>query len=68
MERNYVFFGLAANGKYERIAKSLSFPFLEPRDFDRFIKLRGTLEENELVGAFLDLAREVRQNVSLTGD
>jgi Uma2 family endonuclease len=51
------FFRLAANGKYERIAKSLSFPFLEPRDFDRFIELRGTLEENELVGAFLDLAR-----------
>jgi Uma2 family endonuclease len=51
------FFQLAANGKYERITKSLSFPFLEPRDFDRVIKLKGTLEENELVGAFMELAR-----------
>jgi Uma2 family endonuclease len=51
------FFRLTANGKYERITESLSFPFLEPGDFDRFIKLKGTLEENELVGAFLDLAR-----------
>lgn len=51
------FYRLAANGKYELIAQSLSFSFLEPSDLARFINQRGTKDDNELIRDFVGFAR-----------
>ncbi len=51
------FYQLAANGKYLSIGESVSFPFLQPKDLDHFIDRKGTVEENELVRGFVELAR-----------
>ncbi len=45
-----------AAGEYERIETSSAFPFLKLSDVERFVKMRMTMRENEILYAFREWA------------
>jgi Uma2 family endonuclease len=55
--RDLAFFIRARSGVYRQSARSKAFPFLEPSDLTRFLDLRGTMSENDLVRRFVRWAR-----------
>lgn len=51
------FFALGAKGKYEEVERSLSFPFVTPADFDRFLARLATERSDEVLRAIAKWAK-----------
>jgi len=54
------FFALQPNGKYSRVECSVNFPFLECKQVERYVKMRGSVPDNSIVRQFLKYARRAK--------
>jgi Uma2 family endonuclease len=52
------FYHLRADGEYEEVERSLSFPFLTAADLSRFVQQRLQQDENSLVRSFHEWVRQ----------
>jgi Uma2 family endonuclease len=56
--RRMEFLGLGDDGEYSAQRRSRSFPLIAPDEIDRFLALRGTIDQNALVRQFREWIRE----------
>lgn len=57
--RSVQFFRLTAKGEYRKMERSIAFPFLQAKDFTRFINRRGEIGENQVVREFVEWVKKV---------
>lgn len=58
--KQLVFLARGPRGKYAPAERSLAFPFLQPKDFDKFLKQHALMDETSLVRKFVEWARRCK--------
>jgi len=57
-EEQFAFLELTQRGRYAEIERSITFPFLQPRDLEQFLELRLQLGDRELMRKFVRWVRK----------